>query len=109
DLVTGVQTCALPIWIPEVLRPPGETDVTRPAAAQGQTSGSRLAFARWLASRNNPLTARVFVNRVWMHLVGRGIVETPDNFGRMGAAPTHPELLDWLAVDFMRTAGAPSG
>jgi mono/diheme cytochrome c family protein len=87
--------------IPEVLRPPGETDVTRPAAEQGQTSGSRLAFARWLASRNNPLTARVFVNRVWMHLVGRGIVETPDNFGRMGAAPTHPELLDWLAVDFM--------
>src|SRR5262249_46507815 len=86
---------------PEVLRAPGATDIKRPAEALGQTSGARLAFVLWLASRENPLTARVFVNRVWVHLVGRGIVEPPDNFGRMGAAPTHAELLDWLAVDFM--------
>jgi hypothetical protein len=69
--------------------------------ADGRTSGRRRALAAWLASRENPLTARVMANRIWHHHFGRGIVATLDNFGRMGEPPTHPELLDWLAVEFM--------
>ena len=67
----------------------------------GRTSGRRLALAEWIASRDNPLTARVMANRIWHHHFGRGIVRTLDNLGRMGDAPTHPALLDWLAVEFM--------
>ena len=74
------------------------TEIPRP---DGRTSGRRLALAEWIASRDNPLTARVIVNRIWHHHFGRGIVRTLDNLGRMGDAPTHPELLDWLAVEFM--------
>ena len=66
-----------------------------------EKSSGRLEFADWLDNRDNPLTARVMVNRIWRHLLGRGIVATPDNFGVTGVAPTHPKLLDWLAVDFM--------
>lgn len=69
--------------------------------ANGRTSGRRLALARWITSTENPLTARVWVNRVWHHHFGRGIVASLDNFGRVGDLPTHPELLDWLAVEFM--------
>jgi len=69
--------------------------------ADGRTSGRRRALAQWLASPQNPLTARVIVNRIWHHHFGRGIVATLDNFGKMGDQPTHPELLDWLAVEFM--------
>ncbi len=74
------------------------TELPRP---DGRTSGRRLALAEWIASRDNPLTARVMVNRIWHHHFGRGIVRTLDNLGRMGDAPTHPALLDWLAVEFM--------
>jgi hypothetical protein len=66
-----------------------------------RTPGSgRRELADWIASRANPLTARVMVNRVWQHLLGSGIVRTPDNFGMLGERPTHPELLDYLARRF---------
>ncbi|MBL8850919.1 MAG: PSD1 domain-containing protein [Planctomycetaceae bacterium] len=61
------------------------------------TTGRRLAFARWITSRENPITARVLANRIWLHHFGRGLVSTPADFGRLGTLPTHPELLDWLA------------
>jgi hypothetical protein len=68
-----------------------------PGHAEGER---RAALAQWLTDRDNPLVWRSIVNRVWLYHMGRGIVDTPNDFGRMGQPPTHPELLDWLAADF---------
>jgi hypothetical protein len=73
--------------------------------AGGKSTGRRLAFARWLTDAETPagaLTARVMVNRIWLHLFGEGIVSTSENFGASGARPTHPELLEWLSSEFVR-------
>ncbi len=84
------------------------TDAVKPAALTSvmpfdtaQFPRNRLGLAKWTVSKDNPLTARVFVNQLWQEFFGRGIVKTAGDFGMQGNLPSHPELLDWLAVDFM--------
>jgi hypothetical protein len=87
----------------EFTQPTEQVQPGVPAFLPPLTKGNdRLAFARWLVSPENPLTARVTVNRAWAAFFGRGIVRTTEDFGYQGEPPTHPELLDWLAVQFMR-------
>jgi len=81
--------------------PKGFPQVLPSQAAAGKDF-TRLDLANAIASKDNPLTARVFVNRVWAWHFGRGLVNTPSNFGALGDKPSHPELLDWLAVNFMK-------
>jgi hypothetical protein len=92
---------AIPPGALSVLAPRGQPVTFAEKNPDFPTSGRRLAFARWLTSGTNPLVARVLVNRIWLHHFGRGLVGTPSDFGVMGERPSHPELLDWLANDFV--------
>lgn len=82
---------------------PGETYTPLSPQYPATTTGRRAALAQWIGSDTNPLTPRVAVNHIWRHHFGRGIVETPSNFGRQGRLPSHPELLDWLASELVRS------
>ncbi|GIW99585.1 MAG: cytochrome c [Pirellulaceae bacterium] len=87
----------------------GETLLAEATAPAGQlregTTGRRTMLARWITSPHNPLTGRVIVNRLWQHHFGRGLVDSPNDFGAQGSPPTHPELLDWLVRDFVKHGG----
>ena len=85
--------------VPEVLALAGA--VFAPPAPEAKSTGRRAALARWIASKDNPLSARVIVNRVWQYHFGAGLVTTPSNFGPSGAEPSHAELLDWLARELI--------
>ena len=85
---------------PDVEVQPGTPAVLHPFETNSKQP-NRLDLAKWITSPKNPLTARVIVNRVWQQYFGRGIVETENDFGSQGTLPSHPELLDWLATEFM--------
>ena len=94
---TSPETLVEPAF-PGVLKPPAPQIM---APVDGRSTGRRLALARWIASPENPLTARVIANRIWQHHFGRGLVRSPSNFGFAGDPPTHPQLLDWLAAELI--------
>ena len=92
----------------EPVSPGGIRDLGPPLAMPDATPEQerRVAVVRWLADPQHPLTARVMVNRLWQWVFGEGIVSTPSDFGRQGSRPSHPELLDWLAADFLAHGGS---
>lgn len=90
--------------VPSVLSHENALPKIQPPWPDAKTTGRRLALARWLTQENHPLTARVLVNRVWRQHFGAGIVTTLANFGKTGAKPSHPELLDWLATELVRNS-----
>jgi mono/diheme cytochrome c family protein len=102
DRVTNVQVRGNFLELAAVVEPGVPSFL--PELKPRQEKADRLDLARWLVSPAHPLTARVAVNHIWQHLFGSGLVPTPENFGRRGESPSHPELLDWLAAEF---AGLP--
>jgi len=88
--------------VPAVLTDGNTPFVAKPPWPGARSTGRRLAFAKWLTQPDHPLTARVMMNRIWAGHLGAGIVKTLGNFGHTGAPPTHPELVDWLATEFVR-------
>ena len=95
--------------VPAVLAEPGATYEIAPPRPGAKSTGRRLAFARWLVAPQQPLTARVMINRIWKHHFGLGLVKSLGNFGHTGDRPSHPELLDWLACEFMRQGWSMKG
>ena len=93
---------AVKAGFPRVMRSPTDPPAIAGHEPGATSSGRRTALANWLTSEKNPLTARVYVNRVWQRYFGVGLVATPDNFGRSGELPTNQALLDWLSLDFMQ-------
>jgi hypothetical protein len=102
-LAPGGYAFALPKELDDKALASASADITVSQFNQRPT-GRRRALAEWLIDKQNPLTARVFVNRLWQYHFGRGLVATSNDFGKLGELPTHPELLDWLAAEFMRGA-----